>query len=47
MRETHLRILCSVIRVDMVYESPDGMLVPFFDSTDTSPLMHSQPLRIF
>ena len=45
MRETHMRILCSVIRVDMVYESPEGMLVPFFDSTDTSPLMHSQPLR--
>ena len=45
MRETRLRILCSVIRVDMVYESADGILVPFFDSTETSPLMQSQSLR--
>ena len=45
MRETRLRILCSVIKVDMVYESADGLLVPFFDSTATSPLIQSQALR--
>ena len=45
MRETRLRILCSVIKVDMVYESSDGLLVPFFDSTETSPLMQSRALR--
>lgn len=38
-------MLCSVIKVDMVYEDPDGNLMPFFDTTDTSPLMHSAELR--
>ncbi len=45
MRENHIRILCSVIKVDMVYESAEGELVAFFDSTDTSPLMQSADLR--
>ena len=45
MRETNIRMLCSVVKVDMVYESPDGDLVAFFDATDTSPLMHSEELR--
>ena len=29
MRENHVRILCSVLKVDMVYEAPDGVLMPF------------------
>ena len=45
MRETNIRMLCSVVKVDMVYESPDGDLVAFFDTTDTSPLMQSDALR--
>ena len=45
MRENHIRILCSVIKVDLVYEAPDGSLTAFFDSTPDSPLMQSQKLR--
>ena len=45
MRENHIRILCSVIKVDLVYEAPDGSLTAFFDSTPDSPLMQSEKLR--
>ena len=45
MRENHIRILCSVLKVDLVYEAPDGSLTAFFDSTPDSPLMRSQKLR--
>lgn len=45
MAENHIRILCSVIKVDLVYEAPDGSLVAFFDSVQDSPLMQSVPLR--
>ncbi len=45
MRENHIRILCSVIKVDLVYEAPDGSLTAFFDSIPDSPLMQSQKLR--
>ena len=45
MAENHIRILCSVIKVDLVYESPEGDLVPFFDSVQDSPLMQSEDLR--
>lgn len=45
MKENHIRILCSVVKTDIVYESPAGDLIAFFDSTDTSPLMHSADLR--
>ena len=37
MAENHIRILCSVIKVDLVYEAPDGSLVAFFDSIQDSP----------
>lgn len=46
MRENHIRILCSVIKVDLVYEAPDGSLTAFFDSTHDSPLMQSEKLRL-
>lgn len=45
MRENHIRILCSVLKVDLVYEAADGGLTAFFDSTPDSPLMHSEKLR--
>ena len=45
MKENHFRILCSVVKTDIVYESSAGDLIAFFDSTDTSPLMHSADLR--
>ena len=45
MRENHIRILCSVLKVDLVYEGPDGSLIPFFDNVDESPLMQSANLR--
>ena len=45
MRDNHIRILCSVINVDIVYEAPDGALTAFFDNTKESPLMQSQALR--
>ena len=47
MRENHVRILCSVIKVDMVYEAADGALTAFFDTVDDSPLMRSAELRQF
>ena len=45
MRENHIRILCSVLKVEMVYEASDGALTPFFDVTVESPLMQSSQLR--
>ena len=45
MRENHVRILCSVIKVDLVYEEGDGSLTAFFDNADESPLMQSDHLR--
>lgn len=45
MAENHIRILCSVIKVDLVYEAPDNSLIAFFDSVQDSPLMQSPPLR--
>ena len=45
MRENHVRILCSVLKVHQVYEEPDGSLTPFFDDIGDSPLMHSSSLR--
>ena len=45
MAENHLRMLCSVIKVDLVYEAPDGGLIPFFDSVQDSPLLQSATLR--
>lgn len=44
MRENHVRILCSVLKVDLVYEAEDGALIPFFDLVD-SPLLHASELR--
>lgn len=45
MAENHIRILCSVIKVDLVYEAPDGSLVAFFDSIQDSPLMQCARIR--
>ena len=45
MADNHIRMLCSVIKVDLVYEAPDGAPVAFFDSTQDSPLMQSPALR--
>lgn len=45
MQESNIRILCSVLKVDIVYEAADGTLVPFFDTVAESPLMQSQRLR--
>lgn len=45
MRENHIRILCSVLKVDLVYEAPDGTLTAFFDAVKESPLMRSEGLR--
>ena len=44
MRENRVRILCSVLKVDLVYEAEDGALTPFFDLVD-SPLLHASELR--
>jgi AraC-like DNA-binding protein len=44
-KANHIRIFCSVVGVDMVYESETGDLVAFFDATATSPLMQSSALR--
>ena len=45
MAENHIRILCSVIKVDLVYEAPDGSLTAFFDSVPDSPLMQCPRIR--
>ena len=45
MAENHIRILCSVIKVDLVYEAPDKSLIPFFDSIKDSPLMQCARIR--
>ena len=45
MRDNHIRILCSVLNVDIVYEAAEGSLTAFFDNSKESPLMQSQALR--
>ena len=45
MAENNIRILCSVIKVDLVYEAQDGSLVAFFDSIKDSPLMQCKRIR--
>ena len=45
MKANNIRILCSVLKTDIVLESRDGTLTPFFDMTEDSPLMKSQELR--
>ncbi len=45
MPENHIRMLCSVIKVDLVYEVPGEMPVAFFDSVQDSVLMQSPQLR--
>ncbi len=45
MADNHIRVLCSVIKVDLCYEAPDGSLIAFFDSVQDSPLMQSARLR--
>ena len=45
MAANHIRMLCSVIKVDLVYEEPDVLLTAFFDSVQDSPLMQDAQLR--
>lgn len=45
VRENHVRIACSVLKVDLVFEAADGALTAFFDTLADSPLMHSPELR--
>lgn len=45
MRENHIRILCSVLKIDIVFEADNGDLTAFFDNVGDSPLMHSAFLR--
>lgn len=45
MPQNNIRMLCSVLKVDMVYEAPDFSLIPFFSSTADSPLMQAKTLR--
>ena len=45
MRENYIRMLCGVIKVDLVYEGADGARTAFFDSVACSPLMQSDDLR--
>lgn len=40
-----MRRLSGLLRIDMLFEREDGMLVPWFDSTADSPLLQSVPLR--
>ena len=45
MRENHVRILCRVLKVDLVFEASDGSLTAFCENTLESPLMQSPNLR--
>lgn len=45
MRENNIRILCSVIKVNLVHETLDAHLTAFFDNIVESPLMQSATLR--
>ena len=45
MRDNHIRMLCNVIKIDLLYEDPSGVITPFFDSLNTSPLYQSAELR--
>ena len=45
MAMQNLRILCNVLKADLVYESDEGTLTPFFDSLSDSPMMISSQLR--
>ena len=44
MRENHIRMLCSVLKVEMVYEGADGGLTPFFDPLPESVLLKAPVL---
>jgi AraC-like DNA-binding protein len=45
MQSDILQILCSVLRVDMVHESEDGILTALFENASDSPLLASPDLR--
>ena len=45
VRNNHIRILCAVLKVDLVYEAQNGELTAFFDTIQDSPLMRSRELR--
>ena len=45
MREEQIRRFCSLMRVDIVSESYEGVLSAYFHSTNDSPLMQSESLR--
>ena len=45
MHENKIQLLGAVIKVNLVYESPDGMLTSFYGVDAESPLMQSDSLR--
>ena len=45
MQVNRIGILCRVLKIDLVFETHDGILTAFFDNTDESPLMQSAQLR--
>ena len=45
MNNSQLRLFSTVLNTDLVYESPDSVLTPYFDTVAHSPLMHSEALR--
>lgn len=45
MLQNNIRMLCTVLKVDLLFEAPDGVLTPFYDSIQDSPLMQSRTLR--
>ena len=45
MRENNLKLLCSVLKIDLVLETEDGELLPFSGMVEDSPLMKSEELR--
>lgn len=45
MKENHLKILCSVLKTDIVLETEDGQLTSFSGTVEDCPLMKSEELR--
>ena len=45
MHENKIQLLGAVIKVNLVYEAPDGMLTSFYGVDAESPLMQSETLR--
>ena len=45
MYDNHIRMLCAVIKTDVVLEDTDGLLTAYFDNTEDSPIMQNAQLR--